>query len=596
MRSRSNNTARRAASAVLILILFLSRPFGAAAEAAVSDTSAHGTTDYRDMEYQRYDTERFYELKSQAEELCAQEDKKEEVLSVYRQLLEEVDRMDTLYVLSENAHYRDVNNSYYQEEYDWMFECTNTIYDEFLQTVSVILNSSYQDDLIGLEGEEITYYEKYEAMTEEELEMNLREQKLTGEYDQAYLSDAEDRYNTIGRIFLDLVDVRTEMAEFYGYDNYADFAYENIYARDYTTKDIKYLYSYVKAYIVPVYEKLLTRFNSEIFDRLYSYQYGGEEELLELLEPFMGEISEELSEAFSYMGKYHLYDWDVDDKKMGVGYTTYLPQYKAPFTFNASDGSFYDVTTLIHEFGHYNEFYQNGRANYYESDSIDVSEVHSQGLELLFLEYYPELFGEIGEDVKLYTLYSILSGLVDGCLYDEFQYEVYTNPQMDIKEINKCYLRLAAEYGMDYLSYSDDSVYQWMEIPHTFSQPMYYVSYAVSAAAALELWDAALTDRENGIATYLQFVDLGCNTGIRDALSECGLSNVLNEETIQEIAEMVVDELKLGGVRFEEVKKPEKKGSLPEPTRKMVAAVVGIIIIAVFMGIKNKNRYRDDSL
>ena len=573
--------ARRFA-AVLLAALLVS---GCAVRAYAAE---HGTVDYQDMVYERYDTERFYEKQAEVKRLLEENGSKEELLAAYNGLVSEISDLETLYVLCQNSYYRDVNNSWYREESEWMYECVNTIYDEFLQTVSLILNSEYGEVLLEQEGEELSLYTDYEAMTQEEMDLAMKEQQLTAEYDQALLSEEEDRYDRIGDIFTALVGVRTEMAEYYGYDNYADYSYEIIYSRDYSTEDAAYLYSYVKAYIVPVYVSLMMKFDSSVFEALESFSYGGEEALLDLLEPYMGRISEKLSEAYSYMRQYHLYDWDVDAKKMSIGYTTYLPSYHAPFTFNASDGSFYDVTTMIHEFGHYNEFYQNGQTKYYQIDSIDVSEVHSQALELLFLAYYPEIFPEITDEVTLYTMYAILSGIVDGCLYDEFQYEVYTNPQMSAQEITDLYRELAEEYGMEL---SGSLAYQWMEIPHTFHQPMYYISYAVSAAAALEIWEVSLDDRQAGIDIYLDFVELGCNTGIRTALLDCGLKNVLLEDTIREIAESTAEYLGLD-VEYGEWEEEERGGLLSETSETFLRIFVIAAVLLALYGIRLNRRYR----
>lgn len=562
-------------SAAAALITGLWRPVSV-------NAAEHAKVDYRDMEYERYDMEQFYALQEKVEALTEEEGKKEEVLSAYQELLDEVKRMDTLYTLCQNYYYRDVNDEYYWNESEWMYECVNTVYDEFLQTVSVILNSPYEDALVELEGEEVLWYQEYIPMTEEELALGKREEALINEYDQVLLSDAEDRYETMGEIFAELVDVRTKTAELYEYDNYADFAYENYYMRDYSTKDAGYLYSYVKSYVVPVYEKVLDEFDEESIDRLYAYEYGGEEELLDMLEPYMGSVSEKIAEAYSYMRKYHLYDWDVDEKKMQIGYTTYLSEYEAPFMFHASDGSFYDVMTLIHEFGHYNEFYQNGQSQYYELDSIDVSEVHSQALELLFLDFYDEIYGENAEDFRLYTIYSVLTSIVDGCLYDEFQCEVYKNPDMTAEEITERYIELSEQYGIRGLSVSNGSAYQWMENVHMFEQPMYYISYAVSAIAAFEIWEESIDDWKAGTETYLTFVEQGCNTGIRDAVSACGLSNVLSESTVRELADAVSEYLALEGVEYQDAGDAEEESdTFAFPQVWVIRIAAGIIILVV---------------
>ena len=57
------------------------------------------------------------------------------------------------------------------------------------------------------------------------------------------------------------------------------------------------------AKILGMEEKL----DQKLINRLYTYEYEDEEQMLDRLEPCMRDISEELAEAYSYMRQYHLY-------------------------------------------------------------------------------------------------------------------------------------------------------------------------------------------------------------------------------------------------------------------------------------------------
>ena len=84
------------------------------------------------------------------------------------------------------------------------------------------------------------YYQNYVDMTREEAERLERQQNLVQEYEEKSMEEyesPEERCSELGEIYLELVSVRTEIAEAAGYDNYADYAYENEYYRDYTVED-----------------------------------------------------------------------------------------------------------------------------------------------------------------------------------------------------------------------------------------------------------------------------------------------------------------------------------------------------------------------
>ncbi len=62
-------------------------------------------------------------------------------------------------------------------------------------------------------------------------------------------------------------------------------------------------------------------------------------------------------------------------------------------------------------------------------------------------DYADEVFGDLGDTYRRVILYNLISSVVDGCLYDEFQAEVYENPEMELEEINRILRELSAEAG-----------------------------------------------------------------------------------------------------------------------------------------------------
>ncbi len=242
------------------------------------------------------------------------------------------------------------------------------------------------------------------------------------------------------------------------------------------------------------------------------------------------------------MVDHHLYDIDYDPNKMNVGYTTTLYEYQEPFIFNTPDYSYYDLETMIHEFGHYNEAFHAGTTLITDVTNMDVAEIHSQGLELLYLKYADDVYGEgLGDTARQMVLYQMLYSVIDGCLYDEFQNAVFAaDHDMTEGEVNQLFRRLSEEYGYVYYD-TEDAAYDWVDVPHTFSSPMYYVSYGTSALAALDIWTIAQEDRQAGIDKYMELTTYGLTTTYCELLEKCGLKSIFEEETIREIAQAVAD-------------------------------------------------------
>ncbi len=134
------------------------------------------------------------------------------------------------------------------------------------------------------------------------------------------------------------------------------------------------------------------------------------------------EIGPVYQRALDFMQEYGLYDISYSEKKLDVGYTITLPYYYASFIFDKPSGSYNDMETMIHESGHFYANYVNPMHALLEEDNLDVAEIHSQGLEVLMLEHAAEIYGDDQADIATAViLMNMLSAVVDGCVFDEFQ-------------------------------------------------------------------------------------------------------------------------------------------------------------------------------
>lgn len=104
--------------------------------------------------------------------------------------------------------------------------------------------------------------------------------------------------------------------------------------------------------------------------------------------------------CLTYMFDHGFYDLGKDDNKADTGFTSLLIDYNAPFMFNSPYGDSNDAWILVHETGHYNRFYISGDI----LPRLELSEIDSQGLELLFYDFYNEMIGDdkCADLLKLY--------------------------------------------------------------------------------------------------------------------------------------------------------------------------------------------------
>ena len=533
---------------------------------------------YEDMEYVGYDPAYAYTLIEEMRTLSQEPGNEEQINTNYDLMGVELDKMYTQQALNEIRYYRDVNNEEYASIDTELQQIYRDVVDQFLQVVRDVLGTEYRESFGAHIGDEemVEDYLDYEDMTEELQALLDEENALEQQYDQASMAEytvtvkgqkwTEASYNeaieeltwremlaistaldrakneAICPIFLDLVKNRNARAQIYGYDNYAEYAYTDLYNRDYTIEEIKSVYAAVKEYIVPVLSEVEERVYAGNLNDLLYMDYLTEDYVIEVVGRHMGDIDPALAEVYQYMVDHHLYDIDYDPNKMNVGYTTTLYEYQEPFIFNTPDYSYYDLETMIHEFGHYNEAFHAGTTLITDVTNMDVAEIHSQGLELLYLEYADDVYGEgLGDTARQMVLYQMLYSVIDGCLYDEFQNAVFAaDHDMTEEEVNQLFRRLSEEYGYVYYD-TEDAAYDWVDVPHTFSSPMYYVSYGTSALAALDIWTIAQEDRQAGIDKYMELTTYGLTTTYCELLEKCGLKSIFEEGTIREIAQAVAD-------------------------------------------------------
>lgn len=587
--------------ALLILVSLLLAP-GASAVRSTDffQDQPHTQLMFSQIEYVLPDTTQFYTLLTQIQDLCGSSRNAARVEELFGRLAGQYTHMITMYCLASIHTSQDATDQAAAAE----LSACNTIClvagDELYGLAQVLLDSpcgGFLRDTVP--SKFLTEIGEYEAMTPEQLSLLEQEQDLVNEYstasltpfsveyqgrswteaeldraygdgaieEDAYLSllrdTARQRAALLGEIYLRMVAVRREIAAADGFDNYADYCYETIYTRDYTPQEIRAFQAAVKQYIVPVYQRLSTLTNSSD-DPIFYADYSGQE-LLDMVGPLLPEMSDELVEAWQYMLDHQTYDLEERDTKLSGGFTTNLYEYGAPFLYNAPNHSLYDFNTVVHEFGHYNSAYWEQAHWYQFNTNIDLAEVHSQGFELLFSHYYPQLFGESAQAAETYLMCNLVGAMVEGCLHDELQQYVFSTENLTVEQINQEYMRLLREYG---LAEEDDprtEAYSWADVPHTFQTPFYYVSYAVSAAGALELWSRSSNDYTGALDQYLEFVSLQYDRGFQDTFAAVGLANPLSQEYLGQLAEGLDRELDISRRYQALMAEDETKLQPPQP-------------------------------
>ena len=329
--------------------------------------------------------------------------------------------------------------------------------------------------------------------------------------------------NQVLSLYAEFVENNNKIAALMGYDNYLEYAYENMYDRDYTYQDVANFANYVKEYIAPLYVATYDKWNAltsagnfsqgdvnqyynQVSDSFFETYESNRilNDYIDLL-AFTSNPNKTLSFSDEFNSLFldgNLFRGDYEG-----AYVTSLYGINTPIAYF---GPGYDSPfTVAHEFGHYmNEKYSGG----VYSQSYDLLEMHSQGNEMLYLAYLNnELSGTAHELVETYNLLVMLDTIVTALAVDTFEQAVYTNTYdgayayiimedgvISANEYDLLFKSIIEDFGAT--GYTHESYWRYV----TILAPCYYVSYSVSAISVLQLYPMAQNDFDAAKDAYLK--------------------------------------------------------------------------------------------
>lgn len=448
--------------------------------------------------------------------------------------LEEVQNAHTLAMIGYDRNCNDENEKKFQEASEISVRAAELI----SEVIYCVYDSDYKEILGDIFGD--VELALAFALPEDDDISDLLNKELELENKYSEISDDRD---ACANLFLELLLVRNEIAHKYGYDNYADYANEIVYGREYTDSEIAEFYSSVVKYISPIYENAW----KSLFMTYSDDMPMSEDDVLLNARAIIKNINPELGEGYEYLIANNLYDIRISDKKNPVSgsYTALLPKANVPFLFLNPEDSYEEdgvltVMSLIHEFGHFSSMLHTPDTGIpYESllvsPCIDTTEIHSQGLEVLAERYYGRVFGSNAPSARYYMLTSICASILDGCLMNEWQETVYKMENPTLDKINDAFSELGEKYYGFKCSH-DEEMDMWTAIPHNYKMPMYYISYALSGVTALGIYSDSITDYEGAVDTYMQISGEGIYQPFSEVSRDCGLKDIYDEDIISTIA------------------------------------------------------------
>lgn len=378
--------------------------------------------------------------------------------------------------------------------------------------------SAYTSEIAQLEKENEELVVEYQALSQEEL--------------------AEG----IIPLYQKLIANNNRIARIYGYDNYYTYGYDVVYARDYTTDTVQQARDYAIKYLVPTVPAILQQFalgfqsltqaEQQVVAAFMEGSYQDTDK--DYVNLYIDSLPQDLQAVMNHLWQYDRAIFaDSTGAKEGA-FTVNIGDYAICFF-----GPGYDSTlTLVHEMGHY--------ASTLNLDldecPMDLAELHSQGNEWLFMnELQDALDPKVYAVIRDYKMYMDMCTILVSFMVDDFEERIYTT---DVSGYTKEDFDAVAEEvcqaygGADFVNnYLTDFQSYWRLV--VMESPVYYVSYAMSDVAALNLYTIASQDREKAYEIYGHLLkDVDLDLGFQENLKKVGLSGPFDSQVYEAIAKM----------------------------------------------------------
>ncbi|MEY8749012.1 M3 family oligoendopeptidase [Alkalicoccobacillus gibsonii] len=399
---------------------------------------------------------------------------------------------------------------------------------------------------IEFEGEERTLAQL--TPFEQSTDRDVRKKASAAKFQ--FLADNEEQ---LDRIYDDLVNVRTKMAQKLGFANFVEMGYARMTRTDYDAEMVANFRQQVQDEIVPVATKLRERQQRRIgvdtlnfYDENFTYQSGnatpkGDADwIIENGKLMYKELSKETDEFFTYMIENNLMDLLSKKGKESGGYCAYLPEYGSPFIFSNFNGTSGDIDVLTHEAGHAFQVYQSRHLGVpeYAFPTMEAAEIHSMSMEFFAWPWMEHFFKEDTEKYKFAHLADSILFIPYGVAVDEFQHFVYANPEATPEERKLYWSKLEKRY-LPHRKYDGNAYLEaggfWQRQSHIYQVPFYYIDYTLAQICALQFWKRMNDDQQAAWQDYLNLCQKGGSLSFLELVKVAGLRSPFEDGCVSSV-------------------------------------------------------------
>lgn len=520
----------------------------------------------------------------------------QEVLAARDRCNKLVIRLETAQALSYMRYSINTADEFYLAEKDYYDEMGPQAQNYLLEYTRAMLASPFRKELEA-SGEIIplvfrSFEVELKSMSPEIIEDMVEENRVVSQYSQLMAgmefefrgeklprpmlmkyakspdrATRKEAYEVLGRtlkahseqldsIFDQLVHIRDRMAKKMGYKNFVELGYYRMGRLCYGPEEVKQFRENIRRDIVPLVARLRTEIGKKLgVDTLMLYDYdlifpegdpvpkGGKEEIFAAAKEMYHSMSKETGAFIDFMLETEAFDVESRKNKWGGGYCTNFAAYHQPFILANFNGTSGDVDVVTHEAGHAFADYITANNKYVVElgvGGMETAETHSMSMEFFAWPYMEHFFGADAGRYKFMHLLDALSFLPYGTIVDDFQRQVYENPDWTPEERKAAWRKLEADFRphltFDGIPYLEEGT-RWQYQMHIYETPFYYIDYCLAQTAALQFLLEARKDYDDAFRRYVRFLSQGGEQVFTDLLQEAGLRSPFQEGALQAVAQ-----------------------------------------------------------
>ncbi|MET1013186.1 MAG: M3 family oligoendopeptidase [Paenisporosarcina sp.] len=493
----------------------------------------------------------------------------------------------------------DTKDEFYQKERDYFDEVSPQLEELVTAYYKELVSSKFRNELEGKWGSQLFDLADYsiKAFSPEIIELMQQENKLSSEYSKLVASaqvefdgktltlaqlgpyrESTDRdirkqaleastkffesnEEKFDDLFDQLVKIRHKIAVTLGYKNFVELGYIRMMRVDYNAEMVKKFRDQVRDLIVPLVSKLYDRQAERIgVDSLKFYDeslnfisgnatpQGSADWIIENGLKMYDELSPETGEFFRFLTDRKLMDVEAKEGKEAGGYCTFIEEYNSPFIFSNFNGTSGDIDVLTHEAGHAFQVYSSRDIGIpeYLWPTFEACEIHSMSMEFFTWPWMEYFFKEQTEKYKFSHLSGALEFLPYGVAVDEFQHEIYENPEMTPAERKAAWRKIERIYR-PHRDYDGNSYLEaggfWHRQGHIYNSPFYYIDYTLAQICAFQFWKRSREDQESAWKDYLHLCKLGGSKSFTKLVAEANLISPFEEGCVESVIGTIEDYL-----------------------------------------------------